>query len=129
MKPGRRISWFLVLAACVVAGVGFGVANARGAWLPSRVGYGLALAAWLGGLAFGLRAVWLPFAGIGAFGVATFVAATLTPSSGEDQRALVVLFLTVIPALFAVPALLGAGIRRLLRRRSPGDAQGPPASA
>jgi hypothetical protein len=126
MRRSSTAPWLAALAACVLVGAVSGVADLNGHWLPARVGYPIAILAWLGGLAFGFRGVWLPFAGIGAFGLATYVAETVSPSGGDDQRALVVLYLTVIPALFAVPALVGAGMRHLLRPRSsaakPGDA-------
>lgn len=113
-----RTGWFLALASSALAGVAFGVADASGSWLPARMGYVVAGLSLLGGLVFGLKAIWLPFAGIAAFGLTAFVAATVSPAQGEDQRALVVLFVTVLPALYMLPALVGAGVRWLLRRRS-----------
>jgi hypothetical protein len=105
------------MGACATAGIVFGVANSRGAWLPARIGYVIAVVAWVGGLSFGLKAIWLPYAAIAAFGLTTFVADTISPPPGDDQRALVLVYVTVSPVLFMVPALIGAVTRRLLKRR------------
>jgi hypothetical protein len=112
--------WLRALTACVAVGVGLGVAYSGSQQLPAGIGYGVAIAAWLGGLWFGLRAAWLPFAGIGAFGVAAFVADMVSPSPGEHQRAVLVWCLTVIPALFTLPVMVGVGMRHMLTR-SRGD--------
>jgi hypothetical protein len=104
------IVWLATLLACVAVGILMGFdGRVR---MPRHFGYYIAVASLLAGLSFGWRGLLLPASAIVTFGLAR-----LLISSGEDgERALFVLYFTYIPAVFTIPALLGAAIHAAARR-------------
>lgn len=116
MRWTSKDSWLVALTIGVLGGVGFGVANARGVLLPRHAEYAVAVLSLIGGLAFGIKAVWLPMATQAAFGVTSLLVQSISPSQGEDQRAVVLLVAILLALVLSVPALIGAALRRLFVR-------------
>jgi hypothetical protein len=115
-------AWVAAVVACIAAGVVFWLAhpaNFGSLPTPKGMGYIIAMLAFVGGLAFGWRGAVLPLAGLGAYGLAglidEFISPTTGPGSG-DVRGIYLLYFTFLPALFAVPALVGALLRAWLAR-------------
>jgi hypothetical protein len=104
--------WFGALVICVGVGVGLGLHG----HFPRRFGVYLAGAAFVAGLALGPRGAWLPVVGIVACGVTLVVRLPPAPPLGvDDGRQILTVFFTILPAMYALPALLGAAVHRLLR--------------
>lgn len=104
--------WLAALTICVAAGI----ALAFPADLPPRFGVYLAVAAFGSGVVFGLRGALLPAVGIVACGLAAAVRLPFVPAtSGDDGRAMLGLFFTILPIMFAVPALGSAAVRWIAR--------------
>lgn len=116
-----RLGFGLALVACVVAGVAFGANGKEGP--PGGIGYWLVVFGFLAGLLFGWRAVVLPFVGIGAYGLASLIGYS-PPPTGDNERGLVWLAFTILPAIASIPVVAGAVVHQLgiaRRRRSRGE--------
>jgi hypothetical protein len=82
---------------------------------PKGLGYYIASASFVGGLAFGPRGAVFSLVGLSAYGTG-FIGDTISPPSGDDQRVLYILFVTILAAVFMVPTFIGALIRSLVGR-------------
>lgn len=99
-------------AVSVFAGV---VIRLQAPPVPPHLGWGIAVLAALCGLGYGLAGFIPVYAGIAASGLTFLVMETVAPSGGEDQRGLFLLYVSVIPALFGVPVIVGALARKARR--------------
>jgi hypothetical protein len=95
-------------------------------WMNVRhAGFYVVAAAILGGALLGARRALILLVVMGVvLGVAFFVADTINPPPGEDQRAMALLYVIGVPLTLSLPALAGAGIR-WLRGRDQGPPIGP----
>lgn len=102
-----------------LAGTAGCIALALVPWLSGvrHAGYYVAVAAFLGGMILGLRAVLVVFALAFIVAAVMYISATVSPPSGEDQRALVLLYITLVPAGVSLPVFVGVAVRWLLGRR------------
>ena len=111
--------WVGALAACVGVGIVLGLHG----HFPRRFGVYLAIASFAAGLAFGPRGVALPVAGIVACGLTLVIRLPPAPPLGvDDGRQILAVYFTIIPAMFALRAFLGAALRRLARSLGTGPA-------
>lgn len=108
---GQTAGWAVGLTLCVALAVLLGI----GGQLPRRFGIVLALASFASGAALGLRGFIPVYVSIAVFGATRFVSAQVAPPGGEDQTGLVLLYFSIIPALFAVPTATGALARRVFQ--------------
>ncbi|HEX5146981.1 MAG TPA: hypothetical protein VFV85_08160 [Conexibacter sp.] len=110
----RRAVWLALLLVSAALGLLFALAPSHeSVLLPRHGGWWVAGLLLIAGAGLGVRAAALPFAGFGVWGATGWILATVDPGTGEDQRALFVLFFTLFPAMLAVPALAGALVRAL----------------
>src|SRR3954454_3865493 len=92
--------WVGALVVCVVLGVALGLHG----HFPRRFGVYLAAVAFAAGLAFGPRGAWLPVVGIVACGATLVVRLPPAPPLGvDDGRQILMVFFTIIPAMYALP--------------------------
>lgn len=115
MKPAhsRRV---VVAVLCGVAAV-VGVLLAQTSPLPRRFGVTLAVAAFLSGAMVGPRGYIPVYIGIASYAFASALSYSPPPVGGDSRSAGVILFLTVIPAYYALPTVAGAIFRRLVLAR------------
>ena len=106
--------WLAALLACLAVGVIFGIDGRPSAGWPRHFGYYVAGSALVAGIGFSWRGALLPVVGIVAFGVTRLIGHPTDPG-GDDQRVLFVFYFTYFPVLFALPALVGAGMREAAR--------------
>jgi hypothetical protein len=112
---GHRLAW--LLAVLVATAVGALEAAPRPTE-PKHAGVWIAILTAIAGLAWGLRAVVLPFAGALAFSLADYVIHGPPPVNSGDSRsvAVVLLIALVLGAIFALPAVAGAALRWAWRK-------------
>lgn len=115
---GGRATWFVSLGVAVVVGLVLGLdSDERWFHWPHLLGPGVAILLFAAGAAMGPRAIVLPFVGWGVFGLTLLIRTSVDPPNGDDQRALTVLFFTVLPVLFAIPAAVGVFVHEVVRAR------------
>ena len=124
MKPSsRRLIFVLLCGVAVTVGVVLALRGGDGlspGQLPRRFGVVLAITAFLSGASVGLRGYVPVYVGIAVYAITLLLRTPPSPPGGDSKAGALLLFLTLIPAYYAVPTVLGAGSRRfvlaLLRR-------------
>jgi hypothetical protein len=100
----------MAVGSCFIAGALVGLLDPRLSALPHRFGYYVAAASLLAGIAFGIRGAAVPIAATVAFGLMHLLEYHHHPGD-EGLPANVVLFVVLVPAVFAGIALSGALLR------------------
>jgi hypothetical protein len=104
------MAWVMAVGAAAIVGIFEGAHRPHE---PRHAGIWIAAVAGVAGLAWGLRAIVLPFAGCLTFGVADYVIQGPPPVSSGDSRSIVVYLLlaAIVGAIFALPVVAGAALR------------------